>query len=679
MNPSLTSQISHLDQEWLEADGHGGFAMGTANLTRTRRYHGLLLAATTPPTGRVMLVNGFDAVVETPAGRFPLSAQAYAPDVLHPNGSEFIESFAHEPWPRWVFALPGGVRIEFELFSTRGGPATHLSWRLLRRRKEVRLTVRPFLSGRDYHSLQKSNGAFNFSAQATLPFVRWQTYLGLPEIVAFGNGRYQADPQWYYNFTYREEQARGLDHLEDLASPGTLEFDLSREDAVLVFTTGDQAARLFPDVIDPVGYLHAVRERERQARQLKSPLERAAEAYLVQGRHGRTIIAGYPWFADWGRDTFIALRGLCLATGRLAEAEEILLTWSRTVDAGMLPNRFPDQGEKPEFNSVDASLWFVIAVHELLETTAKSGRKVSVTARTMLTQAVDDILEGYSRGTRFGIRADADGLLACGEPGVQLTWMDAKVGDWVVTPRIGKPVEVQALWLNALWIGGKFHDKWQSAFERGHTSFRERFWNPATQCLFDVVDVDHHAGHHDDAIRPNQILAVGGLPLTLLPAEQAASVVKVVEDRLLTPLGLRSLAPHDPAYCPQYRGGVRERDSAYHQGIVWPWLIGAFVEAWLRVHGRTTDTIAGARLRFLAPLLAHLDTAGLGHISEVADAETPHTPGGCPFQAWSVGELVRLDRQVLAAPAAPARQVPGHPRRQGGRLRLQLSARPAVL
>ncbi len=637
--------------EWLETDGHGGFAMGNANLTRTRRYHGLLLAATTPPTGRVMLVNGFDALVETPAGRFPLSAQVYAPDVLAPNGSEFIESFTHEPWPRWVFALPGGVRVEFELFSTRGGPGAHLLWRLLRPRKDVRLTVRPFLSGRDYHALQRANGAFNFTADVAAPFVRWQTYPGLPQIVALTNGSYQADPHWYHNFTYADEQARGLDHLEDLASPGVFEFELGREEAVLVFTTGDHAAHLFPARVEPVGFLHAVRERERQARRLKSPHDRAADAYLVQGRHGKTVIAGYPWFADWGRDTFIALRGLCLATGRLSDAGEILLTWSRAVDQGMLPNRFPDQGEQPEFNSVDASLWFIVAVHEFLETSARLGHKVSVTSHTMLIQAVLDILEGYSRGTRFGIRLDTDGLLRCGEPGVQLTWMDAKVGDWVVTPRIGKPVEVQALWLNALWIGSHFAGKWQTAFERGQASFRERFWNSSTQCLFDVVDADHRSGNHDAPVRPNQILAVGGLPLNLLPADQAASVVRVVEERLLTPLGLRSLAPTDPAYCPHYRGGVRERDGAYHQGTVWPWLSGPFVEAWLRVHGRTSDNLAEARRRFLEPLLAHLGSAGLGHVSEVVDAEQPHVPGGCPFQAWSVGELLRLDRVVLAADA----------------------------
>jgi predicted glycogen debranching enzyme len=305
---------------------------------------------------------------------------------------------------------------------------------------------------------------------------------------------------------------------------------------------------------------------------------------------------------------------------------------------------------------VDASLWYVVAVHDLLQAADGSG-VVSAKDKRAFQSAILAILDGYSKGTCFGIRMDDEGLLAAGERGVQLTWMDAKVGEWVVTPRIGKPVEVQALWLNALRIDGKLHDKWQPAFERGLAAFRERFWNPGTQCLFDVVDAEHRAGHHDDAIRPNQILAVGGLPLSLLPAEQAASVVQVVEERLLTPLGLRSLAPNDPAYRAQYRGGVRERDGAYHQGTVWPWLIGPFVEAWLRVHGQTADTIAGARHRFLDPLLAHLDSGGLGHVSEVADADVPHMPGGCPFQAWSVGELLRLDRQVLAAPAAPVRTV----------------------
>ena len=273
-----------------------------------------------------------------------------------------------------------------------------------------------------------------------------------------------------------------------------------------------------------------------------------------------------------------------------------------------------------------------------------------------------DVVLWHDRGTRFGIKTSDDGLLRAGEPGVQLTWMDAKIGDWVVTPRIGKPVEIQALWLNALGIAARFSPRWQPVFERGLASFRDRFWNPTGGCLFDVVDCDHRAGTVDATFRPNQILAVGGLPFSLLEAEQAAAVVAKVEARLWVPLGLRSLAPGEAGYAARYDGGVRERDSVYHQGTVWPWLIGPFVEAWVRVHGETNAAKREARGKFLAPLLAHLDEAGLGHISEIADAEPPHTPRGCPFQAWSVGEALRLDRVVLAE-NAPSRETKLLPKR----------------
>jgi glycogen debranching enzyme len=270
--------------------------------------------------------------------------------------------------------------------------------------------------------------------------------------------------------------------------------------------------------------------------------------------------------------------------------------------------------------------------------------------RKKLLKAIDAILDGYSQGTRYAIRADSDGLLACGVPRVQLTWMDAKVGDWVVTPRIGKPVEIQALWLNALWIASQHDERRKTLFARGCESFRARFWNRERGCLYDVIDVNHRAGAVDAALRPNQIFAVGGLPLALLDGEQARLVLESVEDHLLTPLGLRSLAPQEPGYTRCYTGGVAQRDGCYHQGTVWPWLIGAFIEAWVRMRGNTDKAKQEARRRFLDPLLRHMETAGLGHISEIADAEPPHTPRGCPFQAWSVGEALRLDRVVLAEP-----------------------------
>lgn len=304
--------------------------------------------------------------------------------------------------------------------------------------------------------------------------------------------------------------------------------------------------------------------------------------------------------------------------------------------------------DRPEYNSVDASLWYIVAVHDFFTATQTHDGRVYQWQKKSLQKAVDAILAGYSQGALYGIHMDHDGLLAAGVSGVQLTWMDVKIGDWVVTPRIGKPVEVEALWLNALWIGSQFNDAWKEPLARGLDSFRRRFWNAEGNHLYDVVDADHQPGNLDASLRANQIFAVGGLPLQIIDGEQARQIVDAVELYLLTPLGLRSLTPQEPGYMPHYRGGLRERDSAYHQGTVWPWLIGPFVEAWLRVRNGTQDARREARARFLAPLIEHLNYAGLGHVSEIADAEKPHTPRGCPFQAWSLGELMRLDRIVLA-------------------------------
>jgi predicted glycogen debranching enzyme len=311
------------------------------------------------------------------------------------------------------------------------------------------------------------------------------------------------------------------------------------------------------------------------------------------------------------------------------------------VSEGMLPNRFPDSGESPEFNAVDASLWYVIAVGGYL-----ARQKDSRDAKR-LRGAVEAILDGYARGTRCQIRADADGLLAAGEPGVQLTWMDARVGDRVITPRIGKPVEIQALWLNALAIAAEWAPRFREPLERGRLSFGARFWNDSAGALYDVVDVDHKPGTNDPSFRPNQVLAVGGLPLCLVTRERARRVLDQIESRLWTPFGLRSLAPGEPGYAPRFAGGPAERDGAYHQGTAWPWLAGPFIEAWLRARGSTAAAKKEARARFLAPLESQLCVAGLGHLCEVADAESPQRPGGCFFQAWSLGELIRLREEVL--------------------------------
>jgi len=643
------SSRSDTTAEWLEADGLGGFASGTVGGIRTRRYHALLLAATTPPTGRIVLVNGVEAWVRIGGREIPLSSQRYAPDVTHPDGATRIVAFTPDPWPRWTYELLDGTRVHQEIVVPHERSAVVLRWSIAGELSApCELCVRPLLSGRDYHSLHHENPVFRFDPVAIETGLSWRPYEGVPRTEALFDGRYEHAPTWYRNFQYDEERERGLDFVEDLASPGVFHFDLAAGAAELIFaaSSSESTGGLVvsgESVRAATERLIAVERRRRPA----DPLARARDAYFVRRGSGRTIVAGYPWFTDWGRDTFIALRGLAIDGGaRLEDAGDILVEWSGHVSEGMLPNLFPDGVAQPEYNSVDASLWYVIAVADYLDTTARLRGSVDTSERDRLLAAVDAILDGYARGTRFGIRADDDGLLACGVPGVQLTWMDAKVGDWVVTPRVGKPVEVQALWLNALAFAGRATKRWRGLHDFARATFIERFWNEAAGCLYDVVDVDHVRATVDAAVRPNQILAVGGLPVTILDGERARRIVDLVEARLVTPLGLRSLAPGETGYVTHYHGGVRERDGAYHQGTVWPWLVGPFVDAWLRVHGDDSVHRDEARRRFIDPLTSHLGDAGLGHISEIADAEPPHTPRGCPFQAWSLGELLRARQRV---------------------------------
>jgi predicted glycogen debranching enzyme len=649
-----------LGAEWLETDGLGGFAMGTVAGWRTRRYHGLLTVAVTPPSGRASLVSDLEAWVdgEGPDGPWSvaLGAHRYLPDVVHPDGTTRLIAFAHSPWPTWTWQLPDGRTIEQELFAPHGHAAVIMRW-CAKRGAGLRLRVRPLLSGRDSHALHYENPAASAETGGDGKRLRWQPYPSLPAVLSYSNGTFGRDPLWFRNFFLTEERARGFDHKEDLLSPGELSWDLGAGEAIWILAA-EGVGEPLPGGRGAEALSRSLRLTEQRRREaFATPLHRAADAYVVKRGEGSTIIAGYPWFADWGRDTFIALRGIALVGDRLSDARDILHQWAGVVSQGMLPNRILEAGDQPEFNSVDASLWYIIAVHEFRERMKITGRRLSADDQRTLDEATQAILEAYAAGTRYGIHADHDGLLACGAPGVQLTWMDAKVGDWVVTPRRGKPVEVQALWLNALKIGAETSPRWAGLYEKGLAAFGQRFWDAEQLQLADVIDVEGRAGERDLSCRPNQIFAVAGLPFPLLRGMQARAVVDAVEYRLLTPLGLRSLAPGEPGYAPRYAGGPLERDGAYHQGTVWPWLAGPFVEAWVRVRGDTPAVRAEARRRFLAPLLAHLEVAGLGHVSEVADADPPHTPGGCPFQAWSVGELLRLSIEVLSVTEAnPPRQ-----------------------
>ncbi len=622
-----------LDAEWLEADGAGGFASGTVGLIRTRRYHALLLADR--PAGRFVLVNGMEVWAQTAGGRFALSSHAYLPDSVFPDGRRHLAGFDPAPWPCWRFVLPDGTAVRQELFACRATADTVLRWSADR---PVRLTVRLLHSGRDYHALHHENPAFDATTRREGEALAWHPYPGVPRVTARGNFAWQDGFDWFRRFTYATEVARGMDDGEDLASPGTFTFELPG-DAVLTLRA-DAAGT------EPVASLEAG-ERARRSRRARDV---AADSYLAVRGAGETVLAGFPWFTDWGRDTFIALRGLLLSRGRTAEAADILLAWAGHVSEGMLPNRFPDRAGPPEYNAADASLWFVVAVHELLQARAPDPTPALVAAR--LRQAATAILEGYTAGTRFGIGSDpADGLLRAGVPGVQLTWMDAKYGDHVVTPRIGKPVELQALWVNALAIAGRWPggDRWVAPALRARDSVVAHYPDPDTGGLIDVLDADGVPGARDRRVRPNQVLAAGGLPIPVLTPNLVAGVVALAERSLLTPLGLRTLAPDDPEYCPHYRGGPAERDGAYHQGTAWPWLLGPFVAAWLASQGNTPESRAEGRARFLPALHAHLRTGGLGHVAEVADGDAPHTPGGCPFQAWSLGELIRIEAMLGAS------------------------------
>ncbi|HXO22574.1 MAG TPA: amylo-alpha-1,6-glucosidase, partial [Thermoanaerobaculia bacterium] len=669
--------------EWLETNGLGGWASSTVSGALTRRYHGLLVAATEPPVGRMVLLSKLDETVSVGGASFALSANQY-PGAVAPRGFELIESFRHDLFPIWVYRLStpaGGVRIEKTVAALDGENTTLVLYEVLAAPAPVSLALRPFYAGRDYHSLAHENPDIHREGAFADGVFRFAGYEVVPAVfVAVPGGTYAPAADWYRNFELQREAERGLDFREDLFTPGVFTVALAAGERLgVMIATGDPAGR----------DAWALLERERRRREgfvrrfvattgcdepFCRTLALAADQFIVRrwrrahpgspapripgAGEQRTILAGYHWFADWGRDTMISLPGLCLLTGRFDEAREILRAFAAVVDRGMVPNRFPDRGEEPEYNSADASLWLFVAVHRFLEATGDD----EFVRREML-PVLDEILAWHERGTRHNIHEDADGLLYAGEPGIQLTWMDVKIGDWVVTPRRGKPVEVNALWYNALAIAARLAERLgrpeQAArLARRAARVRERFielyWNEATGWLLDCVDGEER----DATLRPNQLLALS-LPFPLLEGPRARSVLQVVEAKLLTPVGLRSLAPGDPRYRPTYGGSAAERDAAYHQGTVWPWLLGPFLTALVRLRGESGRAQARALLAAFAP---HLWEAGVGTVSEIFDAEPPHAPHGCIAQAWSVAELLRAAvedaglgrRPTAAAPAAAA-------------------------
>jgi predicted glycogen debranching enzyme len=632
-------------KEWLETNGLGGFASSTIVGMNTRRYHGLLVAATKPPVGRLVMLSKVEETVVVGGQAFELGANRY-PGTTHPQGFQWLKEFRLDPYPVFVYEV-GGVEIVKTLCMVHGENTTVVRYEVRGGdASTVQLELRPLIAFRDYHSTTQANDALNREVKNEDGIVEVSPYYGLPVLHLGHNAiAMESSGEWYRNFQYPAERERGLDYFEDLFQPCVLRFDLRAGPAAVVASTERRQAAEATQLIE------AERSR-RSAVVAEAPLrddfvERltlAADQYIVARGEEKSVIAGYHWFSDWGRDTMIALPGLTLPSGRFDVARSVLRTFAQVADRGMLPNRFPDAGEQPEFNTVDATLWLFEAVRAYLAYTRDYEF-----VRSELYHVLAGIIQWHIKGTRYNIKVDAAGLLNAGEPGVQLTWMDAKVGDWVVTPRRGKPVEIQALWYNALCIMGDlaqcFGDalgqkRYRSMSALTQWSFNRLFWYGAGGYLYDVVN----GGPPDASLRPNQIFAVS-LTHSMLNKERARQVVAVVEKNLLTPYGLRSLAPSDPNYRGRYTGGPTERDGAYHQGTVWPWLMGPFLTAYIRVND-ASDAARQQAEQWLKPLRAHLDDAGLGHVSEIfdgdPDGDAPQRPVGCVAQAWSVAELLRV-------------------------------------
>ncbi len=634
--------------EWLEANGLGGWASSTIIGAHTRRYHGLLVAAIRPPVGRYVLLSKLDETLEIDGQRYDLGCNRY-PGVVHPTGHLHLRRFRKHLFPVFEYQT-GLVRLQKTVASIHGENTTLIIYTVLEAPRPFSMELLPLIAGRDFHSLMHANSDLCQQPSFDDGDFCLQPYEGLPAVhISVPDSDFRAESDWYYNLEYGREQERGLDFREDLFAPGRFRvpMDPGATVGVIISTRsarGRHAERLLQN------------EQKRRTRLLErvpggdglaATLTLAADQFIVR-RAGNlhSIIAGYHWFSDWGRDTMIALPGICLATGHLEEARDILRSFSQHVSEGMLPNHFPDSGSEPVYNTVDATLWFFVAVYAYLDSQGEAAF-----VRDEIVPVLLEIIDWHERGTRYGIHVAADGLLTTGADDAQLTWMDARVGDWTVTPRSGKAVEINALWYNALAIAAELCRRFDSdsraeslrrRARRTRNAFRAAFWYSEGGYLYDVIDGDRK----DASLRPNQLVALS-LPFALLSAEQARSVLKVVRTKLLTPRGLRSLSADDARYRPRYEGDPVSRDSAYHQGTVWTWLIGPLVLASIR-YGRSKG-VSWAR-KWIDGLLPHLREGGIGTISEVFDGDPPHRAGGCIAQAWSVAEVLRaymaLKRQV---------------------------------
>ncbi len=649
---AVCSSLPQAEQrEWLIANGIGGYGCGTLAGTLTRCYHGLLVAALKPPLGRTLLLTKLDEAVSYRRTSYPLSCDRWAGSTLTGHGYLQLERFHLEgTTPVWSYAI-ADARLEKRIWMQPGENTTYIQYQLRRASSPLTLSIKALINYRDHHSVTQSN-AWDKQPIQTKPHPK-----GL-QIQAFGQatpfyllsdkGQLLPANKWYQHYLLTLEQYRGLPHLDDNCHAATLRTALRPgETLTLVASTNPQA------LIDGQTALSTRQQYEQTLLTQAFPpsttlappawiqqLTLAADQFIVSrtipgdDTPGKTVIAGYPWFGDWGRDTMIALPGLTLATHRPEVARPILRTFARYLSQGMLPNAFPEANDTPGYNTVDAILWYFEAIRAYIAATQDDGLLQE------LFPALAEVIDWHVRGTRYQIHLDSDGLIYAGQPGEQLTWMDAKVDDWVVTPRIGKPVEINALWHNALMTMAQFcqrlhkpDQEYTALAQRAATGF-EKFWQADDGYCYDVIDGPEG---DDTTLRPNQIFAVSLAFAPPLTARQQKAIVDASAQQLLTSHGMRSLTPTHPDYIGRYGGDRYKRDGAYHQGTVWSWLIGPFVQAHLKVY---RDPAAARTL--LMPIAHHLRSGCVGTLSEIFDGDPPYSPRGAYAQAWSVAEVLRL-------------------------------------
>ena len=646
--------VQALKREWLMTNGLGGFACSTILGCNTRKYHGLLISSFKPPLKRMVLVAKYDEKLIFRDKEYNFSTN-YHDGHLEPDGYKYLVNFRLDPYPVFVFSI-GEWEIEKHIILSQGTNTALVHYKVLEGQGNARLVVTPLVTSRSIHEVKgKETGLSVFYAVKEGHDVLYKPGEGFPELIFRTNAEKVSDVpgERIVELEYPEERNRGYEYEDHLLRLCELTFDLSRGKSGHILagigTEGSSVPLFFEE--DQARLLRALTRKavELSPSRTRNPvllhLLKAADDFVVGKELGAAVIAGYPWFSVWSRDALISLPGLLLTTGRYEEARSLLLSFLSYYKDGLIPNSFPEDGGAPLYNSVDASLWFIHGVYEYYLATKDLN-----TVQTPLFEVIKDIIHHYIHGAPFGIHQEPDGLIRAGEEGVPLTWMDVRVGEQAVTSRMGKNVEINALWYHAIRIAAFFSDlfddeqsyaAYEIHAEKIRQSFENQFWYEEGQYLYDTLGPNGP----DSSIRPNQIFALS-LPHPIITGKKAQAVFDCVTGRLLTPYGLRSLAPGHPDYKPRYVGNQKTRDLACHQGTVWPWLMGPYMDAMIHVHG-ASRALAKEGLNLLEPLFQHLQEAGLGTISEIFDGEAPHAPKGCIAQAWSVAEILRVYVKLL--------------------------------